>query len=155
MYEYINYFCENRYCVSSSQIFLSFYFSHFFFFILCSYFFHFSSFPLPSIFHGSFLCAEESPALVSTGNINFPRRGRSPSALWTLVNNSSRFSDARMRFKSYTANTILVSSSRRFTIQLVELVCFEDCIKDCKFSLSRRIDCGLLAISLLRNLIFF
>lgn len=151
MYEYINYFCENRYCVSSSQIFLSFYFSHFFFFILCSYFFHFPFFPLPSIFHGSFLCAEESPALVSTGNINFPRRGRSPSALWTLVNNSSRFSDARTRFKSCAADPRFVVEA----IRLVELVCFEDCIKDCKFSLSTRIDCGLLAISLLRNLIFF
>lgn len=114
MYKYINYFRvqENRYCVSSSPIFpflfLSSYFSHFFLF---SYFSHFSFFPPSSIFHGSFLCAEESPVLVSTGNINFPRRGRSPSALWTLVNNSRQiqfpFSDTRTRFKSCAADTIL------------------------------------------------
>lgn len=51
MYEYINYFCENRYCVSSSQIFLSFYFSHFFFFLFFAPIFSiFLPFPSPPFF---------------------------------------------------------------------------------------------------------
>lgn len=83
--EYINYFSTQRTDISPPNNFRSSYFSHFSP--------HFSPPPsLPSIFHGSFLCAEGSPALVSTGNINFPRRGRSPSALRvTLVNNRHGF----------------------------------------------------------------
>lgn len=50
MYEYINYFCENRYCISSSQIFLSFYFSHFFFLFFAPIFSIFLSFPSPPFF---------------------------------------------------------------------------------------------------------
>lgn len=141
MYKYINYFRvqENRYCVSSSPIFpflfLSSYFSHFFLF---SYFSHFSSFPPPSIFHGSFLCAEESPVLVSTGNINFPRRGRSPSALWTLVNNSRQiqfpFSDTRTRFKSQIQSSFRRRDVHNSTKWLVErLLSKARVIKDCKF----------------------
>lgn len=85
MYEYINYFCAQKTDTAfpPAQYFRSFSFLPIFPIFLPP------PFP-PSIFHGSFLCAEESPALVSTGNINFPRRGRSPSALWTAGRYSFR-----------------------------------------------------------------
>ena len=153
MYEYINYFRENRYCISSSQIFLSFYFSHFFFLFFAPIFSIFLSFPSPPFFTDrSFAPRKAQRSLAQEILIFRGAEGARPlcEPWWITV------PVFRMRERvSSRAPQILVSSSRRFTIQLVELVCFEDCIKDCKFSLSTRIDCGLLAISLLRNLIFF
>ena len=113
MYEYINYFCENRYCVSSSQIFLSFYFSHFFFFLFFAPIFSiFLPFPSPPFFTDrSFAPRKAQRSLAQEILIFRGAEGARPlcEPWWITV------PVFRMRERvSSRAPQILVSSSRRF-----------------------------------------